>query len=116
MPIKDRANLDWKTLPFGYLKAGINVRYVWRDGKWDDGIETDDEYIPLHIAATCMHYGQAAFEGLKIYETRDGRVLSFRVEENAKRMAHSAAKMMMQAPASTNSLSSSTGTLRSSTV
>ena len=98
MPIKDRADLDWKSLPFGYIKAGINVRYVWRDGKWDDGVESDDEYLPLHIAATCMHYGQAAFEGLKIYEARDGRVLSFRVEENAKRMEHSAHMMMMQAP------------------
>ncbi|MBM3317715.1 MAG: branched-chain amino acid aminotransferase [Candidatus Eisenbacteria bacterium] len=96
MPVKDRAQLDFGSLPFGYLKTDYNIRYTWRDGRWDDGVETDAEIFPIHIAATSLHYGQAAFEGLKVYEARDGRVLSFRVEENAKRMQHSAETLMMQ--------------------
>ncbi len=98
MPITERADLDWKSLPFAYTKAGINVRYVWRDGRWDEGTESSEETMPVHIAATCLHYGQAAFEGLKVYEAKDGRVLSFRVDENAKRMQHSSHMMMMEAP------------------
>ncbi len=98
MPVTGRANLDFASLPFGYLKTDVNVRYTWRDGKWDDGIETDSEIIPMHIAATCLHYGQEAFEGLKVYEAKDGRVLGFRIEENAKRMRHSAEMLMMAQP------------------
>ncbi|HAA55092.1 MAG TPA: branched chain amino acid aminotransferase [Myxococcales bacterium] len=94
----DKAQLDYASLPFGYQKTDMNVRYTWRNGEWDQGIETDSEQLPLHIAASCLHYGQAAFEGLKIYETQDGRTLSFRVEDNARRMQHSARQLSMQAP------------------
>lgn len=98
MAIIEKANIDFSALPFGYVRTDINVRYAWRDGHWDEGIETDSEIIPMHIAATCLHYGQAAFEGLKVFEAKDGRVLAFRPEENAKRMQHSADCLMMQAP------------------
>ncbi len=94
----DKADIDFATLSFAYQKTDMNVRYTWRDGKWDEGIETDSEIIPLHMAATGLHYGQESFEGLKIYESEDGRVLSFRVEENAKRMQRSAEALSMQAP------------------
>lgn len=98
MGITERADLDWGSLPFGYLRTDINLRYTWKDGKWDEGVESDSEVFPVHIAATCLHYGQEAFEGLKIYQAKDGRVLSFRVDENAKRMQHSAKLLRMEAP------------------
>jgi branched-chain amino acid aminotransferase len=98
MPVHDRAQLDYATLPFAYHATDINVRYRWRDGRWDDGEETSSEVLPLHVAATCLHYGQAAFEGLKIYEARDGRVLGFRIRDNAARMAHSAETLVMEPP------------------
>jgi branched-chain amino acid aminotransferase len=98
MPVRERADLDFASLPFAYQRTDVNVRYTWRDGKWDDGVETDSEILPLHVAATCLHYGQAAFEGLKIYEAEDGRILGFRIDENAKRMQHSAETLLMQAP------------------
>ena len=98
MPVTQRADLDFANLPFAYQATDVNVRYTWRDGRWDEGVETDSDILPLHIGATCLHYGQAAFEGLKIYEANDGRVLCFRIEENAKRMQHSADTLLMQAP------------------
>lgn len=98
MPAVQRADLDFSSLPFAYQRTDVNVRYTWRDGQWDAGEETDSEILPLHIGATCLHYGQAAFEGLKIYEASDGRVLCFRIDENAKRMQHSAETLLMQAP------------------
>jgi branched-chain amino acid aminotransferase len=94
----ERANLDFANLAFAYQKTDINLRYTWRDGRWDDGVESSSDNLPLHIAATCLHYGQAAFEGLKVYEAEDGRILSFRVGDNAKRMQHSAAQLSMQPP------------------
>ena len=74
----ERANLDFANLPFAYQKTDANVRYWFRDGKWSAGELTADEHIPLHIAATCLHYGQEIFEGLKVYERPDGRVQTFR--------------------------------------
>ncbi len=98
MPTRPKADIDFANLTFAYRPTDANVRYTWRDGKWDGGVETDSQTLPLHIAATCVHYGQAVFEGLKVYEAEDGRVLCFRIEDNAKRMAHSAGTLMMEAP------------------
>lgn len=91
-------NIDWKDLGFGYIKTAFNIRYYWRDGKWSSPIVTDDETITMHMAATCLHYGQEAFEGLKAFRCKDGEVRIFRMEENAKRMIRTAEYTMMQAP------------------
>jgi len=91
-----RANLDFANLPFAYQKTDANIRYWFRDGTWSAGELTADEYIPLHMAATCLHYGQEVFEGLKAYERPDGRVQTFRMMENAKRIQRSSRKLFMQ--------------------
>jgi branched-chain amino acid aminotransferase len=86
---------DWKNLPFGYIKTDFNIRSRFRDGKWSDLEVSDSEYIDIHIAATGLHYGQEAFEGLKAYMGRDGKVRLFRWEENAKRLIFSAEGIKM---------------------
>ena len=50
---------------------------------------SSSEYINVHMAATGLHYGQEAFEGLKAYMGKDGKVRLFRWEENAKRLTGS---------------------------
>ncbi len=81
---------DWKNLPFGYIKTDYNVRCYYKDGKWGDLEVSSSEYIDIHIAATGLHYGQEAFEGLKAYMGKDGKIRLFRWEENAKRFIASA--------------------------
>jgi branched-chain amino acid aminotransferase len=88
-------SLDWKNLSFGYVKTDYNVRCYYKDGKWSDPEVTDSEYINLHMAATCLHYGQEAFEGLKAFTGKDGRIRIFRCEANAKRMWDTAAGIQM---------------------
>ncbi len=92
----EKARLDWADLDFGYHKTDYNIRYSWRNGAWDKGVVTPDESIPLHMAATCLHYGQECFEGLKAFETRSGDVVVFRIDENAKRFARSCKKIVME--------------------
>ena len=92
----ERAKLDFANLPFAYQKTDANIRYWFRDGKWSAGELTAEEHIPIHIAATCLHYGQEVFEGLKAYERPDGRVQTFRLIENARRMQRSARKLWME--------------------
>lgn len=79
-------NIDWSKIGFGYRKTDYNVRYYYRDGKWGEMEISSSEYIPMHMAATCLHYGQECFEGLKAYRGKDGKIRVFRVEENAARM------------------------------
>lgn len=93
-----KADLNWQELSFGYCRTDFNIRYTWRDGRWDQGELTADEYIPMHMAATCLHYGQECFEGLKAFESARGEVFAFRPEDNAKRMIASARKVHMEPP------------------
>ena len=90
------ADLDWPNLTFGYMPTDYNVRYTWRDGEWS-GPEISDSFdITMSVAATCLHYGQEAFEGLKVFASPDGTPRVFRIEENARRMRRSAEKILMQ--------------------
>ena len=86
---------DWKNLGFGYSKADYNVRSWYRNGQWGELEVSDSEFVTLHVAATTFHYGQEAFEGLKAFRGKDGKIRVFRMEENAKRMQHSSQGIMM---------------------
>lgn len=87
--------IDWKSLGFNYMDVKCHIRHVWRDGKWDGGELVGDPHISLHVAASCLHYGQAAFEGMKAFMCRDGEVRVFRPRENAERMCRTAVRTCM---------------------
>ena len=89
--------LDWKNLLFGYIKTDYNIRSVFKDGKWGPLEASSSEFINMHIAASALHYGQEAFEGMKAYTGKDGKIRLFRWEENAKRLIHSAEGLVMAA-------------------
>lgn len=87
--------IDWNSLGFQYMKADYNVRCYYRDGKWGELEVSSSEILNLHMAATCLHYGQDVFEGLKAFKGRDGRIRVFRADENAKRLQSSCDGIMM---------------------
>ena len=89
------STIDWANLGFGYMKTDFNVRCYYRNGKWGEIEASDSEYIPLHIAATALHYGQEAFEGLKAFRGKDGQIRIFRLEDNALRMQSSSRGILM---------------------
>lgn len=89
-------NIDWANLAFSYMKTDYNVRCTYKDGQWGPVELSDSEYVPLHIAASCLHYGQESFEGLKAFRGKDGKIRIFRLEENAKRFIRSAEGICMQ--------------------
>jgi len=88
-------NIDWKNLGFGITKTDYNVRCYYRDGKWGEIEVSSSEEITMHMGATCLHYGQESFEGLKAYRGTDNRIRLFRYDENAKRMARSAQGILL---------------------
>ncbi|PKP20484.1 MAG: branched chain amino acid aminotransferase [Bacteroidetes bacterium HGW-Bacteroidetes-20] len=89
-------NIDWKNLIFGYVKTDYNIRCYYKDGKWGQLEVSSSEMVSIHMAATGLHYGQEAFEGLKAYRGKDDKVRLFRWEENWKRMNRSADGILMQ--------------------
>ncbi|WP_026523614.1 MULTISPECIES: branched-chain amino acid aminotransferase [unclassified Butyrivibrio] len=92
-----KKDLDWSGIGFNYHKT--DYRYVsnFKDGKWDDGIITEDARVVLSEDSGVLHYAQEVFEGLKAYETEDGHIVCFRPDLNATRMVDSAKRLEMPA-------------------
>jgi branched-chain amino acid aminotransferase len=87
--------LDWQSLGFSYVQTRSFIHYTWTNGRWGEGVVSEQPYLNLHIAATALHYGQSCFEGLKAFACRDGQIRIFRMDENARRMDSSARRLRM---------------------
>jgi len=81
--------IDWGSLSFGYMKTDYNIRCTYKDGIWGELEVSDSEMVTMHMAATCIHYGQESFEGLKAFRGQDNKIRIFRMDENAKRKQES---------------------------
>lgn len=90
-----RKNLDWGNLPFGYMKTDKRFVANYKDGAWDNGKLTKDNTIKINECAGVLQYAQTCFEGLKAYTTKDGKIVCFRPDLNADRMADSCARLEM---------------------
>ena len=88
-------NIDWSNLGFGYTQT--EQRYVanYKNGAWDKGGLSTDGNITMTECACVLQYAQTCFEGLKAYTTKDGRIVTFRPDLNAARMADSCRRMEM---------------------
>ena len=90
-----KKNIDWANIGFGYMKT--DNRYVsnYKNGAWDNGVITTDDKVVLSECAGVLQYSQSCFEGLKAYETKEGKIVTFRPDLNAKRMCDSAKRLEM---------------------
>ena len=91
-------NINWSALGFHYTEPDYIVRAACHDGVWEQPYATKDKYLHLHVSATCIQYGQEAFEGLKAFRGVDGKIRIFRWQENAKRLQRSAEALYMAPP------------------
>ena len=90
-----KKDIDWANLGFGYVKT--DYRYVsnYKDGAWDEGAMITDDTVTISECACVLQYAQTIFEGMKAYTTEDGRIVTFRPDLNAERMADSAKRLEM---------------------
>ena len=88
-------DIDWANLGFGYIKTDYRFVANYKDGKWDDGEIITDENIVMNECACVLQYAQTCFEGMKAYRTADGKVVCFRPDLNAKRMADTCKRLEM---------------------
>ena len=63
---------------------GMESKYIWMDGEL-----VDFEKATVHILNPAMHYGAAAFEGIRSYNTPKGPAV-FRLREHVERLLDSA--------------------------
>ena len=91
----EKKNIDWANLDFSYHETDMRFVSLYKDGKWDEGTLTPDPNIVLNECAGVFQYAQTVFEGLKAYETVDGKTVLFRPDLNAGRLADSARRLEM---------------------
>jgi branched-chain amino acid aminotransferase len=75
------------------------TKYIWLDGRrvlWDDA--------QVHILTHTLHYGLGVFEGIRCYETIDGRPAVFRLHEHIDRLYQSAHIVQLAIPYSKETL------------
>lgn len=90
-----KKDINWNELGFGYVKTDYRFVSNYKEGKWDDGALSTDDMITMSECACVLQYAQTCFEGLKAYTTADGKIVCFRPDLNAERMAQSCERMKM---------------------
>jgi len=92
------ANLDWPSLGFAYQKTNGYLRNSWKDGQWDSKpVLVEDGQFTMNITSNALNYGQAIFEGFKVFHCKDGKVRSFASAHNLARLNQGAARLGMPA-------------------
>lgn len=70
-----------------------------RDGViWLDGQLVDWREAKIHILTHTLHYGMGVFEGVRAYQTADGRTAIFRLDDHTKRLLNSAKIFQLNVP------------------
>ena len=69
----------------------------------------DGKLIPwgeatVHVMTHALHYGLGVFEGIRAYQTKDGRLAVFRLREHMQRFADSAHVLLLKLPYSIDQL------------
>lgn len=67
--------------------------FIWLDGEmvpWRDA--------KIHVLTHTLHYGMGVFEGVRAYETHDGRTAVFRLKDHTRRLLNSAKIFQMKVP------------------
>ena len=78
---------DSSTLGFGkYFSDHMFVMDYTEGIGWHDERIVPYGPIPMSPASMVFHYAQETFEGLKAYKNKDGQILLFRPEMNARRL------------------------------
>lgn len=91
----EKKNIEWSKLGFGYMPVDYRFVAHWKDGSWDEGGLTKDATVTISESAGVLQYAQTCFEGLKVYTQKNGDIVAFRPDLNAKRMQDSADRLLM---------------------
>lgn len=69
------------------------------EGKlWLDGTLVNQPDAKIHVLTHSLHYGLSVFEGVRAYQTPDGRTAIFRLAEHTERLLNSAKIFQLNVP------------------
>ena len=86
--------IDWDVLGFNVVETKSMFKATCKQGEtWQAGGLVPYGKIELSPAAGVLNYGQGCFEGTKAFRTANNRVVLFRIDLNAKRMAVSTKRL-----------------------
>lgn len=86
---------DFDNLTFGREFSDHMFVMDYQNGQWQTPQIIPYQPLKVSPAVSVMHYGQAIFEGMKAFRTKDGKVTMFRPFENIRRFNISAERMCM---------------------
>ncbi|MBD3211133.1 MAG: branched-chain amino acid aminotransferase [Candidatus Lokiarchaeota archaeon] len=91
----DPEKIDFYNLGFNFIETKEMYVADYKNGSWSKG--KMEPFGPFEISpgAGVLNYGQGIFEGMKALEAKNGDIVLFRPEENAKRFNESAKRMLM---------------------
>jgi branched-chain amino acid aminotransferase len=96
------------TLPFGELVSDHMFLMDYSNGEWHSPrivpygpleiVDTKNYQNRVHVMpnTATLHYCQTVFEGAKAFQHPNGELYTFRIDENCKRLNHSARKLCMK--------------------
>lgn len=89
------SQVDFNNLAFGKTFSDHMFVADYEDGEWKNFKIIPYQDLTISPANATLHYAQSIFEGLKAHRNKEGEILIFRPEENAKRLQRSAERMCM---------------------
>ncbi len=91
----EKKNIEWGKLGFGYMPTDYRYSRIYENGKWGEGTLTDNAMVTISESAGVLQYAQTGFEGLKVYETKDKKIVAFRPDLNAERLQNTCDRLVM---------------------
>ena len=88
--------IDYDNLTFSFTETkSMYVSKCRLNQSWKEGKLVPFNDVKISPAATILNYGQGLFEGMKAYRTKNGEIIMFRPDENAKRAANGCLRLSM---------------------
>lgn len=91
----DPEEIDFYNLGFNFIETKEMFVSDYKDGSWDEGRMEPFGTFEISPGAGILNYGQGIFEGMKALEAKNGNIVLFRPELNAKRFKDSAERLLM---------------------
>lgn len=85
--------VDFDNLIFGNVFADHMLTIDYANKNWQKPIIEPFGQINILPSLTALHYGQAVFEGVKAFKTKDGQINIFRLDRHHKRLNNSCKKL-----------------------
>ena len=87
--------VDFSNLVFGQNFSDHLLVCEYKNGQWQEPEIKPYGHVPMNYSLHALHYGQAAFEGLKAYRNERDQISIFRPIDNYKRLNRSAVRLLM---------------------